>query len=402
MGYRVWGLEFKLRGLGFRVNALGLRSSFGFRLPSRRRWLKLPFDPLSIHLPMYGRAPKHKDRKVVPEAASVVLPSDVLDHLAGRGLLAECLEGYSTLQDWWDVEVDETYLSLVGKDASRYPIVCHEDGVPFSHNETGTFWSWSCPLSSRGSDISRFPIAAVVSSRIAHATREEIAKIISWDLRSLAEGRWPSLDYNGEPFLDGSRRATRAGKPMRLKAVFAYWKGDQEAHKLSHRLKRHYGCNLVCDWCWASAVDQPLSFANFQDGALWRMTTDHVHLREDDRSPWQSVQGYTKRRRLYDSCCKKTSNVFLFLTSFVRSFCDNQPKSQTGLGLIYPTFINMLLDQVLHLVHLGFMKDLIGAVLMETLHNGVWMLFHHTTGFDVHLYLEALLRDNESFFPCPL
>ena len=154
-------------------------------------------------------------------------------------------------------------------------------------------------------------MVGIPSSRILRETRTFVTGIIAWDLENLAKGIFPAVDPFGHPWPSGSKRARRAGQAMPLKACFAAWKGDQEAHWQAHFLHRYYSRASVCDWCLAMSNDEVMSYSDFSPGAFWRRTQEHEapmpNIHANDVSPWKQVQGYTKRRRLYDSSRAKDS-----------------------------------------------------------------------------------------------
>ena len=75
-------------------------------------------------------------------------------------------------------------------------------------------------------------VAIALLDSICPKTRPEILKVMAWDLEALRKGIRPSHDHLGKPLL--RRRAELAGKPFRMKAAFAYWKGDAEARYMAH------------------------------------------------------------------------------------------------------------------------------------------------------------------------
>ncbi|CAE7526378.1 unnamed protein product, partial [Symbiodinium sp. CCMP2592] len=275
------------------------------------RWMKLPIQPLLVDLPVWSNTKERKDKQLIFEKTAFCLPSDVLCELCKRSLVETCLIGHSHLgpsvDEWWKQERDQVYIREISRNNPNYqdmlPLRFHEDGVPTTKSETCNFWSWTTPLASRGSEISRFCIVGVTNSRVAPETRRCIADIIAWDLRSLERGVFPSCDHNDVPWPAGSARAQKIGQNIGIRACFSYWAGDMEAHAKSHNLQRHYNKPSICDWCWASSRDKQLTFTDFSSSALWRSTCSyHEPLpHQEERSVWCSVKGFTKRRRLFDS-----------------------------------------------------------------------------------------------------
>ncbi|CAE7682547.1 unnamed protein product, partial [Symbiodinium microadriaticum] len=115
-------------------------------------------------------------------------------------------------------------------------------------------------------------IVGVTNSRIAAETRRCIADILAWDLAVLERGVFPASDQNKNPWPRGSARALKIGQNIGVRACFAYWAGDMEAHAKSHSLLRHYNKWSICDWCWAAKGEMAafLGFTGKPDRLLHR------------------------------------------------------------------------------------------------------------------------------------
>ncbi|CAE7301518.1 unnamed protein product [Symbiodinium sp. CCMP2592] len=128
------------------------------------RWMKLPIQPLLVDLPVWSNTKERKDKQLIFEKTAFCLPSDVLCELCKRSLVETCLIGHSHLgtsvDEWWKQERDQVYIREISRNNPNYqdmlPLRFHEDGVPTTKSETCNFWSWTTPLASRGSEISRF------------------------------------------------------------------------------------------------------------------------------------------------------------------------------------------------------------------------------------------------------
>ena len=118
--------------------------------------------------------------------------------------------------------------------------------------------------------------------------------------------------------------------------AFCFWKGDMEAHAKSHRLTRYYLCNSCCDFCMATSDRRSpeLSWGALTLRALWRNT---LTLSRDpqDRSPWAQIARFEKSKRLLD---------------------------------------------LLHIVHLGTLRDLVPAVIIDALSDGGLATFYGLEG----------------------
>lgn len=130
-----------------------------------------------------------------------------------------------------------------------------------------------------------------------------------------------------------------------------------EAHWLSHRLIRYYKCNQCCDWCLATCSQNlsELSWGDLTLRSLWRATmTMHDN---NDPSPWTAVAGFEKKYGLLD---------------------------------------------VLHLVHLGTLRDLCAGAIIDTLEEGSLQKYYGLQGrpFDEVLFAfshhaNAWAKDND-------
>ena len=123
-----------------------------------------------------------------------------------------------------------------------------------------------------------------------------------------------------------------------LAEAFCFWKGDMEAHAYAHlltRTQRYYRCSQCCDFCLATSNRRSpeLSWGNLSLNALWRSTLTLTD--PNDISPWTQVPRFEKKRRLLD---------------------------------------------LLHIVHLGTLRDLIPAAIISSLEDGSLPSFFGLSG----------------------
>ena len=110
--------------------------------------------------------------------------------------------------------------------------------------------------------------------------------------------------------------------------AFAFWKGDMEAHAYSHLLtktRRYYRCNQCCDFCLCTSDRRApeLTWGDLTLRAVWRSTMTMAD--SSGPSPWTQVPCFEKKRRLLD---------------------------------------------LLHIVHLGILRDLIPGGIIDCLQEG--------------------------------
>ena len=108
-----------------------------------------------------------------------------------------------------------------------------------------------------------------------------------------------------------------------------------EAHMYSHFLEktgRYFKCNSCCDWCLATSDKRSpeLSWGDLTLRALWRWTLT-MEDSPSDPSPWKVVPRFEKSKRLLD---------------------------------------------LMHIVHLGTLRDIVASVLIDSLQDGSMGLFY--------------------------
>ena len=238
---------------------------------------------------------------------------------------------------------------------------------------TATIWSWSTGCVRGGSWKTRQCIAVLATPQVTANTREAICKLLAWDFRQLNLGVWDVVDSSGKFHPTDSKRERNAGHDMPLKAIpgpsdigktcvgfvlkffcglnlfltsrlghgncsskaFCYWKGDMEAHYFAHCLTRYCRCNQCCDFCCGSTAknNAVLSIGHLTLKAPWRST---ISTRtQADPSHWSVVLGFAKNRRLFD---------------------------------------------LLHLVHLGTLRDIIPSRFIDSLDDGTLAAFYGMQG----------------------
>ena len=126
-----------------------------------------------------------------------------------------------------------------------------------------------------------------------------------------------------------------------------------EAHYLSHKLARYYRCNLCCDLCLAvkGKNNAVMSIGNLTMDSAWRRTIHYVEPSEP--SPWMQVPGFTDKK------CR-------------------------------------LLD-LLHIVHLGILRDIIAGCLCDALDDGTLAHFYGLQGQPADLVLYRMSQHAHSW-----
>lgn len=182
---------------------------FGFCYDLHCLRINLPIRPYVASIPVMTQV--GLDRVLQVEEVAFVLPSTVFAELFKRGpkVFKTSLYDLCSPSDYWSREDPEFLAKIIGDGSSDMsqviPIHFHEDGVPRWHNESATFYSWTTPMATGGSWVSRHCICGLGSSCITRETRAAVLEIIAWDMDSLRSGRWPVSDHTGAPFRPGSR-----------------------------------------------------------------------------------------------------------------------------------------------------------------------------------------------------
>lgn len=311
------------------------------------RWLKLPIPTYKASVPVKLDASNCAAIDGLGTAEiSLVLPSDHLQALHDQGpeVMDECLGSWADFSAMW-------HASGCGELSSTHvPIIIHEDAVPHFSGSTATIWSWSTGCVQGDAWKTKHAITVIGTPHITEDTRQEICRILAWDFKQLEQGVYDFVGHTGSFHPLKSSREKLAGESMPVKAAFCFWKGDMEAHAYAHRLtttRRYYLCNQCCDFCLATSDRRApeLSWGDLTLQAPWRHTLTMSD--PNDPSPWTQVPRFEKKKRLLD---------------------------------------------LLHIVHLGTLRDLIPAAIIDSLEDGTLQRFFGLNGRPWNEVLHAFSR----------
>ena len=90
--------------------------------------------------------------------------------------------------------------------------------LPYA-GSTATIWSWSTGCVRGDSWKTKHAIAVLGTPHVTAETREEICRILAWDLKQLDVGTYDFVNHTGSFHPLGSAREKIAGETMPLKAV---------------------------------------------------------------------------------------------------------------------------------------------------------------------------------------
>jgi hypothetical protein len=161
--------------------------------------------------------------------------------------------------------------------------------------------------------------------KVPNITDTELVRFVKYNLEVLESGVHPHTDYMGRP-LDNAR-AKLSGKPLAngWRASFWGWQGDIKEKVKQHKFSRNWQCNFLCERCLGCRHLQCGNAYDFRESALWRqLPVDHTsYLRStsaDQLSPWAMIPSWRIDRNT---------------------------------------------DDLLHMIWLGFGKDVIGQLLFD-------------------------------------
>ena len=223
------------------------------------------------------------------------------------------------------------------------PIAMHGDGVQYmavgrAGGKTLEVLSWGSLLAKGPTQMTNFLTYLVVKSVVKSfgflKTWQRIWKVLLWSFKALAEGRWPSRDWNGLPFQDKeSLDYQKQGELLAegFSAVLFLLKADLE-FLATHFLLEHPGSNTPCCLCQANRDMQSRPWTDCRKVAAWRSTN------------WT-----------------------------LETWPEHHPKKHPAFSVPHGIGIDMVFPDLMHCKHLGADQVLVGSVvswLMEEFLRG--------------------------------
>ena len=159
---------------------------------------------------------------------------------------------------WSQVNKDDVRLA-VHPDVPGTPEECqwcipgwvHGDGVEYHDRDSLMTWSWGSLLALQKSSLmSSFLYAAWPKLASSKRTWHALMQVFVWSLKTLAEGKWPAVEYDGSPWAPGSEDARKAGTQLAggWKLTIIALLGDQE-HFSNTLGMPHWQNNSFCWLC---------------------------------------------------------------------------------------------------------------------------------------------------------
>ena len=223
------------------------------------------------------------------------------------------------------------------------PFVVHSDGAAINSLTEMQIWSVASLLTRGDSLDTKFvvavcPVSMFPTARLRSRMRKIVARVCSWSAQILRDGVYPDRGHAGMLFPDVSLRAAMAGKPIAGLAtfVFAGYKADLKCRKESNEFHRFYGAEYICD---VRVAQRPTNtsipafhFGDFSATAAWRdfpISHETYMASESVISPWAAMPGWRLESNWFD---------------------------------------------IMHILHLGVLRDVIASVLDDLASNGLLRL----------------------------
>ena len=287
------------------------------------------------------------DRQELTEiAVPCILAFEVINTIAKAGELQSNMsllgpDGLDGPRKFWAAAQEEPWgmkhPALEGHSArdlrNVIPIWFHIDGAEIYNNSEFVIWSW-CSAVAEALNIWDYKfLYCLIPSMVMHVKsvfkqiNDAVTELIGWDLGICEIGYGPELGFYQEEFPANSSRSRLKGQALAFRAAFAGLKTDGKARRETHEFVRHYGCTFLCESCFATqtfAKAPPITnYKNFNKAAPWRWTCfghETYESLDEPLSPWVK---YVRGAR-----------------------------------------IELFFHDIMHVVYLGFARDLIASVLI--------------------------------------
>ena len=245
-------------------------------------------DPLQVHIPMKGSV------DYTPSAA-ILLPHEYFAAMCQKDeAWAKCiLPDSARLHGFWDsfeghpcMQSHPCTKKRGWKDLT-IPLGLHGDEVPVLG--TGKIWckcalvfSWFCIMAAAGGagyQDAHLYIWGIFEKYVVPAagsvlgTMEVFWKIMKWSFSALASGKYPMLDWQGQPFPVGSKAARRGGNDLAegYCAVLLQLAGDLDYYNKWLETPRVTNHEKPCPLCRAS-FEGPMSYLDNRKDSPWQVS----------------------------------------------------------------------------------------------------------------------------------
>ena len=172
------------------------------------------------------------------------------------------------------------------------PLAFHGDGVPVlqvgkANTKSIEVYSFQSLFPAGLTTLkAKILMTMVFGKNFTDHTEDQLWTVLSWSFSSLAKGRWPSVDWNGESYPPDSSEARLGGTFLAdgLRGILFSIKGDLDFLAKTLHL-RHYNSFQMCELCPADrGTDRRYMYNNFPADAVWK---ERLHSLAD----WRALYG---------------------------------------------------------------------------------------------------------------
>ena len=187
------------------------------------------------------------------------------------------------------------------------PTYWHSDGGDVYKDTEYSIYSWTSSLVHDVDTLdSKFLVCLVEQSRkVPGVTDAELVRFIAWNLRVMGSGLHPSRDHLDQPMT--GKRAGLSNKPLAAgwRAAFYGWQGDTKEKVKVHGFSRNWMSNFICEFCLGCRHLSEGNAYDFAEGSMWQrylISHDQYMLATHPaaQSPWTQVQSWRIDRNLDD------------------------------------------------------------------------------------------------------
>jgi hypothetical protein len=240
-----------VRGLKRCLPAPGLKNTGKFSRNTARGWQrrKLKDSQWQQHYYFQCRLWDPKKNEIRSEEICIDLIHEIIDTMANLGqeavlLATPCLDKIGEEQ-LAEMKTKLGVEKLLG-------LGLHGDGIPCNYDRTESVFAISISLPGIGGKWQnmRIPIAVLPKSRICAETMYDIFEVISWSLRHLLTGSWPTSRHNGEAWRGGADKVRSKKKGLlNLRATLVEVRGDWEFYSQVFGFPYHNEKDGICWRC---------------------------------------------------------------------------------------------------------------------------------------------------------
>ena len=242
--------------------------------------------PISyVKVPVQG----HRVQEPLEIDLEVQFPHDVFAHYSNHPQEFQQIFGTDEeLQAYWG-EKDcqdpafQFHPALTRQDfrSKCVPVKLHSDGVIMSKIESLHVVSWSSYFGQGKVLETQLLFTAIVKSACLKQpedgldTLKKIYRCLRWSLAACLAGLHPALDWDEEPWPQGSQRARLANTPLHPEGKFIgvfQLLGDLDELCNVYGL-RHFNSREPCFWCRCT-TEAHLPWTDFSPAAAWRQTLE--------------------------------------------------------------------------------------------------------------------------------